>query len=138
MLQMDYLQHKKSKSVIIKNHRYMLCLITVLNIKIVQYNLQCLCKDSSPKVGRIYPPKCTCFFLLVRLEKLLILFLLILLMLFNKNLSFYNHRIYGYLFTKAASFFSNNDSLKVKTFLLQACNNKLLVLFRNSFSQKRR
>ena len=75
---------------------------SVLKIKIVQYNLQCLCKDSRSKVGRIYPPKCICYFLLIRFEKLLILFLLILLMLFDKNLSFYNQHIYGYLFTQAA------------------------------------
>ena len=48
------------------NKEWCLCiiskeLIAVLNIKIVQYNLQCLCKDSSPKVGRIYPPSCICF-----------------------------------------------------------------------------
>ena len=115
---------------------FLLCLITVLKIKIVNVTYNVSAKIAGPKSEEFTLQKCISFLLLIRLEKLLILFLLILFMLFNKNLSFYNQHIYGYIFTQAASFFSNNDSLKVKTFLLSACNDKLLVLFRNSFSQK--
>ena len=43
------------------NRRCIFCPITALNIKIVQYNLQCLCKDNRSKVGRVYPPSCICF-----------------------------------------------------------------------------